>query len=60
MVRSLASAEDREDAIMGVPETRILRSLTDVKLDLSLRENEFDKLHFPCENRDCRRFRAGH
>jgi len=49
MVRWLASAEDREDAIIGVPETRILRSLTDVKLDLSLRENEFDKLHFPCE-----------
>ena len=29
MVRSLASAEDREDAIIGVPETRIVRTRTD-------------------------------
>ena len=49
MVRSLASAEDREDAIIGVPETRVVRTLTDVKLDLSSREKEFEKLHFPCE-----------
>jgi hypothetical protein len=49
MVRSLASAEDREDAIIGVPETRVVRILTDVKLDLSSREKEFEKLHFPCE-----------
>ena len=49
MARSLASAEDREDAIIGVPETRIVRTLTDVKLDVSTREKEFENLHFPCE-----------
>ena len=49
MARSLASAEDREDAIVGVPESRIVRTITDVKLDLSSREKEYENLHFPCE-----------
>jgi hypothetical protein len=49
MRRALASAEDREDAIIGVPENRIVRTLTEVKLDLSSREEEFEKLYFPCE-----------
>jgi hypothetical protein len=49
MVRSLGSAEDREDAIVGVPETRIVCILRDVKLDLASREKEFEALHFPCE-----------
>jgi len=49
MQRALASAEDREDAIIGVPEDRIQRTLTEVKLDLSTSEKEFEKLHFPCE-----------
>ncbi len=49
MQRALASAEDREDAVIGVPEDRIQRTLTEVKLDLSSREKEFEKLHFPCE-----------
>ena len=49
MQRALASAEDREDAIIGVPEDRIERTLMEVKLDLSTRAEEFKKLHFPCE-----------
>jgi hypothetical protein len=49
MQRALASAEDREDAIIGVPEDRIVRTLTEVKLDLSSREKEFENLYFPCE-----------
>jgi hypothetical protein len=49
MVAALASAEDREDAIIGVPETRVVRTLLDVKLDVSTQEKEFEKLHFPCE-----------
>jgi hypothetical protein len=49
MQRALASAEDREDAIIGVPEDRVQRTLTEVKLDLSSREKEFKKLYFPCE-----------
>jgi hypothetical protein len=47
--RALASAEDREDAIVGVPENRIQRTLTEEKLNLSTREKEFKHLHFPCE-----------
>src|SRR5258708_11478307 len=49
MQRALASAEDREDAIIGVPENRILRTLTEEKLNLSTREKEFEQLCFPCE-----------
>jgi hypothetical protein len=49
ILRALASGEDREDAIIGVPEDRILRTLTEVKLDLSTRAKEFEKLYFPCE-----------
>ena len=49
MRRALAAPEDREDAIIGVPEDRILRTLTEVKLDLSTREKEFDNDCFPCE-----------
>jgi hypothetical protein len=49
MKRALASAEDREDAIIGVPEDRILRTLTEVKLDLAKRTKEYETLHFPCE-----------
>ncbi|MGO9233030.1 MAG: DUF262 domain-containing protein [Methylocella sp.] len=49
MVSALASAEDREEAIIGVPENRIVRTLSEVKLDLSTREREFEELHFPCE-----------
>jgi hypothetical protein len=49
MQRALASAEDREDAIIGVPENRILRTLTEEKLNLSTREKEFEHLCFPCE-----------
>ncbi len=49
MALALGPPEDREDAIVGVPEDRILRTLTEVKLDLSTREKEFEKLCFPCE-----------
>ena len=49
MRRALAAPEDREDAIIGVPESRILRTLTEVKLDLSTREKEFENDCFPCE-----------
>jgi hypothetical protein len=49
MQRALSSAEDREDAIIGVPEDRILRTLTEEKLNLSTREKEFEQLCFPCE-----------
>lgn len=49
MQRARASAEDREDAIIGVPEDRILRTLTEEKLNLSTREKEFEHLCFPCE-----------
>jgi hypothetical protein len=47
MQRARASAEDREDAIIGVPESRILRTLTEEKLNLSTREKEFEHLCFP-------------
>jgi hypothetical protein len=49
MCRALGPSEDREDAIVGVPEDRILRTLTGVKLDLSTRQKEFENLCFPCE-----------
>jgi hypothetical protein len=49
MCRALGPPEDREDAIVGVPEDKILRTLTEVKLDLSTREKEFENLCFPCE-----------
>ena len=49
MRRALAASEDREDAIIGVPEDRVLRTLTGVKLDLSTREKEFENDCFPCE-----------
>ena len=49
MCRALGPSEDREEAIVGVPEDRILRTLTEVKLDLSTREKEFENLCFPCE-----------
>jgi hypothetical protein len=49
MRRALVSPEDREDAIIGVPENRIQRTLTEVKLDLSTRDKEFEALCFPCE-----------
>jgi hypothetical protein len=49
MCRALGAPEDREDAVVGVPEDRILRTLTEVKLDLSTREKEFENLFFPCE-----------
>jgi hypothetical protein len=44
MARALGSPEDREDAIVGVPEERILRTLTEVRIDLSTREKEFEHL----------------
>jgi len=49
MARALGPPEDREDAIVGMPEDRILRTLTEVRLDLSTREKEFEHLCFPCE-----------
>src|SRR5262245_55628793 len=49
MRRALGAPEDREDAIIGVPEDRILRTLTEVKLDLFTRHKEFENLCFPCE-----------
>src|ERR1700733_1983080 len=49
MQRALGSAEDREDAIIGMPENRIQRTLTEEKLNLSTREKEYEKLCFPCE-----------
>jgi Protein of unknown function DUF262 len=50
MCRALGPSEDREDAIVGVPEDRILRTLTGVKLDLSTRQKEFENLCFPCRS----------
>jgi hypothetical protein len=49
MRRALASPEDREDAIIGVPEDRVQRTLAEVKLDLSTPKKEFESLYFPCE-----------
>jgi hypothetical protein len=49
MDRALGAPEDREDAIVGVPDDRVVRTLTEVKLDLSTREREYEKLCFPCE-----------
>jgi hypothetical protein len=49
MGRALGPSEDREEAIVGVPEDRVQRTLAVVKLDLSTREKEFEELHFPCE-----------
>jgi hypothetical protein len=48
MRMALGSPEDREEAIIGVPEDRIIRTLTEVKLDLSTRHKEFDAHCFPC------------
>jgi hypothetical protein len=45
---ALGSPEDREEAIIGVPEDRILRTLTEVKLDVSTRSKEFEAHCFPC------------
>jgi hypothetical protein len=49
MRRALAAPEDREEAVIGVPEDRIVRTLTEIKLDLSTRQKEFENLCFPCE-----------
>ena len=49
MRRALAAPEDREEAVIGVPEDRILRTLTEIKLDLSTRKKEFENLCFLCE-----------
>jgi hypothetical protein len=47
--KSLDAENDREDAIVGVPEDRILRENfgKDVVLDLSSRDKEFDALMYP-------------
>lgn len=49
MKMALDSEADREDAIVGVPEDRIIRENfgRDVVLDLSSPEKEFENLHFP-------------
>jgi hypothetical protein len=49
MRRALGLPEDREEAVIGLPEDRVLRTLTEVKLDLSTRQKEFENLCFPCE-----------
>ncbi|MER9171191.1 DUF262 domain-containing protein [Mesorhizobium australicum] len=49
ILKALDPECSREDAIVGVPEDRILRENfnKDVVLDLSTRENEFDALMYP-------------
>ncbi|MDB5540086.1 MAG: hypothetical protein JWQ89_1813 [Devosia sp.] len=49
MRKALDPDVDREEAIVGVPEDRIIREnfAKDVKLDLSSREREFDALMYP-------------
>jgi hypothetical protein len=49
MRRALDAPEDREDAVITVPEDRIVRTLTEITLDLSTRQKEFENLCFPCE-----------
>ena len=50
MRRALVSPEDREDAIIGVPENRIQRTLTEVKLDLSTRDRNSKRSVFPVKS----------
>lgn len=47
--KCLSSTIDREDAIISVPKDRIIRTnfARDIELDLSAREKEFEKHHFP-------------
>lgn len=49
MKKALNSQTDREDAIIGVPEDKIVRAnfSRDIELDLSTRENEYRNFMFP-------------
>ena len=47
--KCLSSSTDREEAIVSMPKDKIIRAnfARDIELDLSTKENEYEKHHFP-------------